>query len=364
MNKKTKWGLVIVISAGLIGWGIYSQLPKENKELAEAEIAAARPSGNAKKVLNVNAVVVKPQALTDEFTTVATLMPDEEVDLSFETSGKITEINFDEGTFVKKGELLAKVNDRQLQAQLKRLLAQLKLAEDRVFRQDALLKRDAVSQEAFEQAKTDLAILNADIDIVEAEIALTELRAPFDGVIGLRKVSVGAYASPSTVVARLTKMAPLKVDFGLPERYAGELKKGINIEFSVDGSGKKYNAKVYAVEGAVDAETKMYQVNMRALYPNKFHELMPGHHASVVVKKQELQDAIAIPTEAITPEMGKDLVYLYKSGKAEPVEVTCGDIRTESVVQVIKGLQLGDTLITSGVMQLRRGLPVTLDNID
>ena len=154
MNKKTKWGLVIVISAGLIGWGIYSQLPKENKELAEAEIAAARPSGNAKKVLNVNAVVVKPQALTDEFTTVATLMPDEEVDLSFETSGKITEINFDEGTFVKKGELLAKVNDRQLQAQLKRLLAQLKLAEDRVFRQDALLKRDAVSQEAFEQAKT------------------------------------------------------------------------------------------------------------------------------------------------------------------------------------------------------------------
>ena len=127
------------------------------------------------------------------------------VDLSFETSGKIVEINFEEGTAVKKGQLLAKVNDRQLQAQLQRLVSQLKLAEDRVFRQDALLKRDAVSKEAYEQVKTDLATLNADIEIIKTNIELTELRAPFDGIIGLRQVSVGTYASPTTVVAKLTK---------------------------------------------------------------------------------------------------------------------------------------------------------------
>ena len=211
MNKKTKWGIIILVGAGIIGGGIYSQLPKKNDELAAADKVMGGNKKRGKQVLNVNAKVIKPQSLTDEFTTTGVLLPDEEVDLSFETSGKIVEINFEEGTAVKKGQLLAKVNDRQLQAQLQRLISQLKLAEDRVFRQDALLKRDAVSKEAYEQVKTDLATLNADIEIVKANIELTELRAPFDGIIGLRQVSVGTYASPTTVVAKLTKIAPLKV---------------------------------------------------------------------------------------------------------------------------------------------------------
>lgn len=190
MNKKTKWGIIILVGAGIIGGGIYSQLPKKNDELAAADKVMGGNQKKGKQILNVNAKVIKPQLLTDEFTTTGVLLPDEEVDLSFETSGKIVEINFEEGTSVKKGQLLAKVNDRQLQAQLQRLVSQLKLAEDRVFRQDALLKRDAVSKEAYEQVKTDLATLNADIEIVKANIELTELRAPFDGIIGLRQVSV------------------------------------------------------------------------------------------------------------------------------------------------------------------------------
>lgn len=210
MNKKTKWGIIILVGAGIIGGGIYSQLPKKNDELAAADKVMGGNQKKGKQILNVNAKVIKPQLLTDEFTTTGVLLPDEEVDLSFETSGKIVEINFEEGTSVKKGQLLAKVNDRQLQAQLQRLVSQLKLAEDRVFRQDALLKRDAVSKEAYEQVKTDLATLNADIEIVKANIELTELRAPFDGIIGLRQVSVGTYASPTTVVAKLTKIADRK----------------------------------------------------------------------------------------------------------------------------------------------------------
>ena len=190
MNKKTKWGIIILVGAGIIGGGIYSQLPKKNDELAAADKVMGSNKKRGKQVLNVNAKVIKPQSLTDEFTTTGVLLPDEEVDLSFETSGKIVEINFEEGTAVNKVQLLAKVNDRQLQAQLQRLISQLKLAEDRVFRQDALLKRDAVSKEAYEQVKTDLATLNADIEIIKANIELTELRAPFDGVIGLRQVSI------------------------------------------------------------------------------------------------------------------------------------------------------------------------------
>ena len=361
MNKKTKWGIIILVGAGIIGGGIYSQLPKKNDELAAADKVMSGNQKRGKQVLNVNAKVIKPQSLTDEFTTTGVLLPDEEVDLSFETSGKIVEINFEEGTPVKKGQLLAKVNDRQLQAQLQRLVSQLKLAEDRVFRQDALLKRDAVSKEAYEQVKTDLATLNADIEIVKANIALTELRAPFDGIIGLRQISVGSYASPTTIVAKLTKITPLKVEFSVPERYASQIKKGTNLNFRIEGKLDAFSAKVYAVESTIDPN--LHQYTARALYPNTNRALLPGRYTSIQLKKEEIPNAIAIPTEAIVPEMGKDKVFLYKSGKAEPVEVTTG-IRTDAEVQIVRGLQVGDTILTSGTLQLRLGLPVTLDNID
>lgn len=360
MNKKIKWGSLILIGVGLIGGGIYSQLPKENEELAAADKVISS-SKSRKTILNVNAKIIKPQLLTDEFTTTGVLLPDEEVDLSFETSGKVIEINFEEGSLVKRGQLLAKVNDRQLQAQLQRLVSQLKLAEDRVFRQNALLERDAVSKEAYEQVKTDLATLNADIEIVKANIALTELHAPFDGVIGLRQISVGSYASPTTVVAKLTKVTPLKVQFSVPERYAAQIKKGTNLNFHIEGQLDAFAAKVYAMESTIDPNLHTFMV--RALYPNVNRTLLPGRYASIQLKKEEIPNAIAIPTDAIVPEMGKDKVFLYKAGKAEPVDIVAG-IRTEAEVQVVRGLELGDTIITSGTLQLRTGLPVILDNID
>ena len=358
MNKKLKTGLIIVIGAGLVGWGIYTQMPKPNEELAEADKIMTRQSP-AKKILNVNAAIVRPQVLVDEIPIIGSLLPDEEVNLSFETSGKITDINFEEGTHVTKGQLLAKVNDRPLQAQLQRLVAQLKLAEDRVFRQDALLKRDAVSKEAYEQVKTELATLNADIELVRAQIEQTELRAPFDGIIGLRQVSVGTYASPSTIVAKLTKITPLKLEFSVPESYAKDVRVGTSLNFNLTGSLNKYEAQVYARESSLDPETR--SLTIRALYPNP-SGIMPGRYASITLRKQEFENALAIPSEAIVPEMGKDKVFLYKNGKAEPVDIVTG-IRTEALVQAVAGLEEGDTVIISGTQQLRTGIAVTIDNI-
>ncbi|MBQ8501386.1 MAG: efflux RND transporter periplasmic adaptor subunit [Bacteroides sp.] len=360
MNKKVKWGIIIGIGIALIGGGIYSQLPKENKELAAADKVTNRQR-NAQRQLNVNAKVIKPQLLKDEIPIIGSLLPDEEVSLSFETSGKITEINFEEGTFVKKGQLLAKVNDRPLQAQLQRLVSQLKLAEDRVFRQNALLERDAVSKEAYEQVKTELATLNADIDLVEANIQQTELRAPFDGIIGLRQVSVGTYASPSTIVAKLTKISPLKVEFSVPERYANDVKTGTGLNFTLEGNLNTLHATVYARESRIDPTT--HTLTIRALYPNSNGTILPGRYVNIRLNKTEIKDALAIPSEAIVPEMGMDKVFLYKSGKAQPVVITTG-IRTESEVQVLEGLQVGDTIITSGTLQLRTGLSVTLDHVE
>lgn len=362
MNRKTKWGMIAFICIGLIGWGTYTFLIKDtqNDFIATKEKAASDSSKKKNKALNVNALLIRTQALTDVIYTNGDLIPDEEVDLSFETSGKITDINFEEGSIVHKGQLLAKINDRPLQAQLKKLEAQLQLAEDRVYRQNALLIKDAVSKEAYEQVRTDLAALNADIDLMKANILQTELRAPFDGIIGLRQVSVGAYTSPNTFIAKLTKVSPLKIDFFVPERYAKEIKKGTNLTFSIDGYLEEFHATVYATEAKVDPATRTLSV--RALYPNTKNKLLPGRFASIKIKMHELSDAIAIPSEAIVPEMGKNKVYVYKSGKSMPVEVKTG-LRTDSQVQIIKGLQVGDTIITSGTLQLRTGLNVTLDNI-
>lgn len=358
MDKRVKWGIISFIGIGLIGLGVHSFYPKENKELKEAPKSS---QNNKKRVLNVIAQVIKEEPLTDGIAISGLLLPDEEVNLSFETSGKITQINFTEGTKVTKGQVLAKVNDAPLRAQMKKLQVQLQLANDRVFRQNALLEKEAVSKEAYEQVQTDLATLNAEIDMVKANIALTELRAPFDGIIGLRQVSEGSYASPTTIIATLTKISPLKIEFAVPERYAGIIKNGTSLNFTVEGQLTPMSAKVYATESKVDPSTHTFA--MRALYPNSNGKILPGRFANVNLKTQEIKNAIAIPTEAIVPEMGIDKVFLYKSGKAEPAEITKG-IRTDAKVQVLKGLNVGDTIITSGTLQLRTGLPVTLDHVE
>ena len=358
MNKRTKWCLTGAIIIGLAGWGIWSQLPKENEELQLADKVKNSQSG--RRALNVTAEVIKPRSLTDEIVISGELIPDEEVSLSFESSGKIVSIDFTEGSYVNKGQLLAKVNDGPLQAQLKKLESQLQLAQDRVYRQSALLEKDAVSKEAYEEAQTNWASLKADIELMKENIAQTELRAPFDGIIGLRQVSEGSYASTGTVVATLTKITPLKIEFAVPERYASVIKPGMNLTFNMDGHLESFPARIYATESKVDRIT--HTLPVRALYANSRGELLPGRFTNIHLKTQEISDAIAIPTEAIVPEMGVDKVFLYKNGKAQPTAITKG-IRNEARVQVLTGLNYGDTVITSGTMQLRTGLAVTLDEV-
>lgn len=364
MTKRVKWGVTSAIVLMIAGMIVYPQIKSKWKASNDAaEVVPSAGSQPRKQILNINAEVLKFQSLTDKTIVTGSTIPDEEVDLSFESSGKIVAIYFTEGTHVKEGDLLAKINDKPLQAQLKKLEAQIPLAKDRVYRQHTLLEKDAVSQEAYEQVATEYEKLMADIELVKANIAQTELRAPFDGIIGLRYVSEGAYASPSTVVSKLTRISPLKIEFSIPERYAEDIVDGTKIVFKMNTSGgtlQNYNATVYAVESKVDEATRSLKV--RAKYPNIDEAIIPGRYASIEITRREIKNALAIPSEALIPEMGKNIVYLYKSGNAEPVEIDLG-LRTESQVQVLDGLNVGDTLITSGVMQLRTGMKVSIDNL-
>lgn len=342
---------IIVAGCGFMAYNAF--VPQENEELKDAPTAP----NNKKRALNVRSVVMTPRELTDAITISGSLLPDEEVDLSFETSGKITDIYFQEGQHAKKGQLLAKLNDATLQANLKRLQAQMQLTEDRLRRQRALLEKEAVSQEAFQEAEVALLTLKAEIEHVLAQIDQTELRAPFDGVIGLRQVSIGQFVNTSQAVASLTATQTLKIEFAVPERYASQLHAGDNLTFMVEGDLEKRRAKIYATDSRVNTDTRTYTV--RAKYDNSTGKLVSGRYVQVTLNTQHFSNTLAVPSEAIISEMGIDKVFLYKNGIAQPVQIKKG-LRTASEVQIIDGLQIGDTVITSGTMQLRTGTKVTL----
>ncbi len=361
MKKNARSYIIYILLLLVLGLILYPRIkPMFSKSESPAGPGGGPMQGMQQRALNVNALIISPERMVELINSSGTLLPDEEVDLSFETSGKIVGIYFREGSEVSKGDLLAKVNDRHLQAQLLRLKAQKRLAEDREFRQRTLLSRDAISQESYDQIVTELQTLEADIMLVEARIAETELRAPFDGVIGLRYLSEGSYANPNTRIARLVKLKPLKIEFFIPERYSGEVAPGFPIHFTVNGILEPFYASVYAVDPKVDVRTRT--IIARAIYENRDGLLKPGRFTAITLQLSETPDAIAIPTEALIPEMDGDRVFVYRNGRASSVNVRTG-LRTATQIQILSGLSFGDTLLTSGVLQLRHGLPVTLDEI-
>jgi membrane fusion protein (multidrug efflux system) len=362
MTKKSK--IIVIGSIALLILGM-AFFPKIKQLLTSggsdgASVQRVPSFGSNRSELVVNATILQPQTLNNQFGITGVLLPDEEVDLTFESSGKITNIYFQEGTFVKKGDLLAKVNDAPLQAELKKLEAQLPLAEDRLFRQQTLLEKDAISQETYQSVFTQLETLKADIELVKSRIRQTELRAPFDGMIGLRQVSEGAYASPNVVITNLTKISPLKIEFSLTQNFVNKIKPGTEITFKVENDLDEYTASVYAVESRLDVKT--LSLFARALYANENNKIKPGQSASVRIKLDEINNAIVIPSIATVKEMGRDITYVYENGKAKEVQIITG-MRTASSVEVVNGLSVGDTLLTTGVMQLRTGMPVRIDRM-
>ena len=358
MNKKLRITITVIIILFLTGIILY---PKFKPFL----VAKFGPKNiqtpllrQAQQKLNATGYLIAPQNLSEFIKSTGTLRPDEEVDLSFETSGKIVGINFTEGTKVKKGDLLAKINDKPLQAELQKLEAELKMAEAKEFRQRSLLDKDAISQESYDQIVTDVQTIRADINLVKARISETELRAPFDGKIGLRYVSEGAYTTSSTKIARLVKTSPIKIEFSISEKYASEINIGYPITFEVDGI--IYNASVYAIDPKIDILTRV--ISLRALYPNRNEELKPGRYTGITLELSKIDNAIAIPTEALIPEMEGEKVFIYRRGKAQSVKVTIG-LRTESKIQITDGLKFGDTLLVTGILQLRQNLPIALDSV-
>jgi membrane fusion protein, multidrug efflux system len=348
--KKTRNGVIIVVILAAV---VFVKLKFLSGDTPQA--ASIQQGKNPASVVNV--YVVKSEKLDNKIYITGTVLANEEVVLLPEVPGKVVAINFKEGSKVTKGELLVKINDADLQAQLKKLQLQEKLAADNEAREKKLLDVNGISRMEYEGVLTQLNAIQADIQLAQAQIAKTEIRAPFDGSIGLKYVSEGSYVSSASSgaasggkIATLQQTDPVKVDFSIPEKYSSVVKQGDSIYFSIQGSDEKFKGRIYAIEPKIDLNTRTVQ--LRALSGNKEGKIFPGAFVKIELILKESPNSILIPTEALIPELKGQKVFLCKNGKAQAQKVDIG-IRTDSHIQITGGLKPGDTVITTGIMQLK-----------
>ena len=314
----------------------------------------AAPAGRPKNIM-ADAYIVKPAAFSNSYSASGNLLPNEEVSLHPEVSGRITSINFREGSVVRKGQLLIQLYDGDLRANVQKLVAQRGLQQATANRQGELLKIGGIARQDYEATTTSIAATNADIAAANANLSRMRILAPFDGTIGLRGVSVGAVVSPTTVVASLQQLNPLKMDFAVPDQYRAQLRLGQDIRFSVDGLKDTITGKISAIEPGADMGTRTIKV--RALVSNNNQLLTPGSFAHVVVPLEQNDAAIFVPSQSIIPTTRDKKVAVIRNGKAVMVTVQTG-IRTADKTEITGGLNTGDTVMTTALMQVKPGMDV------
>lgn len=310
----------------------------------------SKDKGGKNKTMTVSGIVVKTQTFDNNLSLSGSIEANEQVEIRSEISGIVEGIYFKEGSNVTKGQLLFKVNDMELRAQLAQAKTKEGLASENERRAKLLLEKEAISQEEYDVARADMKLAQAQIQLIQAQIAKTSVKASFSGKIGLRSISPGTYITPSLLVAKLVNINKLKITFSIPEKYANQVKPNSDLSFTVAGSTEKYSAKIYAIEPEVQIETRTLQV--RAVAENKDGKLLPGTFANVELPLDIIKDAIVVPTEAIIPVQNGKKVFISNMGKAKEVMVETAT-RTDASILVLSGLKAGDTLLTTGVMSLK-----------
>lgn len=355
MSKQTKRILTLLIVAVVIAGLAY---PKVKPLFEEAPQQAAGPSAGS-GTLSVDVVEMDYEVIEDRILTSGTVLANEFVDLAAEASGIITGIYFREGSEVTGGQLLVKINDSELQAQKQRASYRLSLAEQREERQRRLLDRGGISQDDYDATLNELNVLMAEERLIQAQIERTEIRAPFSGRIGLKYVSAGAYITPATRIASLQEVNPVKIDFSIPERFIGRVSVGDRIEFTVQGMDSTFTGEVYAIEPRIDSQTRTLQI--RAVSPNEDYLLFSGAFANIVLIMDQIEDALMVPAISVIPELNSQRVFVVRDGRVEQVTVQTG-IRTSDRVQILDGIERGDLVLTTGLLQVRNGMEVGISN--
>ena len=239
---KIKYFIYAIIILGIGAFITYRIV--ENK----SETANPKVKDEKGKMMIVDGIVAKTQIFNNYLSLSGSIEANEQVEIRSEVSGIVESINFQEGSFVSKGQLLFKVNDSELRAQLRQASTKQGLASENERRASLLLKKEAISQEEYDISVADFKSSQSQSQLIQAQIAKTSIRAPFSGKIGLRSISPGTYITPTVLVANLVNISKLKITFSIPEKYATQIKKNSNLTFTVTGSNTKYSAKIYAIE--------------------------------------------------------------------------------------------------------------------
>lgn len=305
--------------------------------------------------LPVVGIVIQPRPFDNTIQATGSILASEEVELRSEVAGKVISLPFKEGSKVRKGDLLVKINDEDLRAQLMRTRSRMELVTQRAERARKLREINGVSEDQFEEAQNELTSVRAEQALLQAQLNKTEVRAPFDGVIGLRFVSEGSYISSATLVARLQDVSSVKVDFAVPEKYAALVRVGMRVTFSTEGTSEPFHGDVYAIEPKIDPATRSLRVRARAT--NEAGRLLPGSYTKVLLVLQRQQDAILVPTQALMPDRNGQKIFVVRNSVARLIAVEAG-MRTENSVIITSGLANRDTVLTTGLLQLRDGSPV------
>lgn len=342
--------LVYIIAFLSVGCG--NKNKKTEAQLQQANSVKPPP-------MEVETDIIKTQKLNAVIDIPGSLMANETTEIHPEISGRLVQLNIPEGKFVSKGDLLAKIYDGDLQAQLKKSEVQLEIAKTNEERSAQLLKIQGISKSDYDASQLNVSNIKADIEITKANITKTEIRAPFNGKLGLKNISPGAFITPATVITNISQVDRLKLQFSVPEKYSSEIKNGQTVSFSVNGSSKNFQATVLATETSVETDTRSFTI--RAWVKNNDPALIPGAFANVHMVLSNNPNAIMIPNTAVIPQGRIKQVFLFRNNKAFPVNITTG-VRDSANVEVITGLVPGDTLITSALLFLRPGIDVKLSS--
>jgi len=358
MNKQTKTILIIGIIVIIALAFFYPRWNNRNtNENSGPVVESSAPQG-----LPVDVVEMKKQTLKNELSITGTILPNEVVDLRPEVSGLVTRISFKEGQYVRKGAPLLYLNDDELQAQYQRLQYTQKLFESQENRQKQLLAREAISQEEYDIVLNQYNTTLSDLKLVEAQIQKTVVRAPFNGVLGLRQVSEGSVIGSGDVIATVVNMDPIKIEFSIPERYSNLVKLGSTVFFTNETSDQIFEGTVYAYEPQIDAATRT--LKLRAQAPNKERQFLPGMFVKINYVLDEIDNALMVPAESVIPELQGYKVFVVGAGnKAEERAVEIGT-RTENQVQIVSGLEEGDLVLATGVLQARTGTDLKINKLN
>jgi membrane fusion protein (multidrug efflux system) len=339
--------LLVVLVLLVLGYGGY--------RLVANVIAPAEPTGGFSLPVEAYRVVPRPLQVTIE--SVGTLRANESVTLRPELAGRITEILFTEGALIKKDAPLFRMDDRIYMAEMKQAEANLQLAKLNYARFQKLAKTGASSRQRLDEAEATLGVAQADYDLARTRVAYTTIAAPFDGTVGLRRISPGDYVTVGQELANFVSYDPMKVDFSIPETQSRQLRVGQKIDITVEAlPGRIFTGDVYAIDPQVDVSGRA--VALRATIANPDYQLKPGFFARVSLLVAERPEALLIPEAAIVPQGNDKFVYrVTPENTVTLTPVTLG-LRKEGQVEVVNGLSAGDLVVISGQIKLREGAAV------